>query len=391
MVKRNPHFEQLSANYLFPEVHRRKVEFQSKDREAKLISLGIGDTTEPIPMPIIDGMIKKAQALGTKEGYTGYGPPFGIESLRESISSIYYKGLINPDEVFISDGAKCDIGRLQLLFGGMASVAIQDPSYPVYVDGCKIQGNESIIPLPCLPENNFFPHLDAAEGIDLIYFCSPNNPTGAAATRGQLEQLVAFAKRNKSIILYDSAYACYITQPAYPRTIFEIEGARETAIEISSFSKVAGFTGVRLGWTIVPDQLTFSDGSPVKKDWMRLISTLFNGACNISQEGGLAILSSEGQSEVQKLVNFYMENVRLIKETAERKGWEVYGGENAPYLWIRFPGQNSWDVFQHLLEKNHLVTTPGAGFGNSGENFIRMTAFGSRSSILEAIERLKNN
>lgn len=389
MIKRNPHFTQLSQNYLFPEIHRRKLEFQSKNPHACLISLGVGDTTQPIPPSIVQEMVKKAQALGTAEGYTGYGPPFGNEPLREKIASTYYKGLIDKEDVFVSDGAKCDIGRLQLLFGSEVSVAIQDPAYPVYLDGCKIHGNKKIFPLPCSPENDFFPDLEHAAGANLIYFCSPNNPTGAVATRHQLEQLVSFAKKTGAIILFDSAYACYISHPDHPKSIYEIEGAKEAAIEISSFSKIAGFTGVRLGWTIVPEQLKFSDGSSVKRDWMRLTSTLFNGACNISQQGGMAILCEQGQAEVQQLITFYMENARLIREAAEKKGWEVYGGGDAPYIWIRFKEENSWDVFQQLLEKAHLVTTPGAGFGPEGHHFIRMTAFGSRPQILEAIERIQ--
>lgn len=389
MAKRNENFAKLKANYLFPEIYQRKLLFQSKHPEAKIISLGIGDTTEPLPDCITEALAAQSKRLGTKEGYTGYGPPHGYEPLRQKIASVLYKDRVKADEVFISDGSKCDIGRLQLLFGPKASVAIQDPAYPVYVDGSLMQGNTHLTFLPCLPENNFFPDLSAAKEVDLIYFCSPNNPTGAAATKPQLEELVAFAKQNRSIIIFDSAYAAYIRDPSLPKSIFEIAGAREVALETGSFSKIAGFTGVRLGWTVIPDELHFEEGSSVKQDWSRLISTIFNGASTISQHGGLGVLQERGLIEIERTISFYMENARLIKNALADKGLEIFGGENAPYLWVQFKGRHSWDVFQELLEKFHLVTTPGSGFGASGEHFIRLTAFGSRNTILEAVDRLK--
>lgn len=389
MTQRNENIAKLSPNYLFPEVHQRKLDFQSKHPEAKIISLGIGDTTHPLPEFIAKALAEEATRLGTAEGYTGYGPPNGYEWLRKKIAAVLYDNKIKADEVFISDGAKCDIGRLQLLFGSHASAAIQDPAYPVYVDGCTMQGNQRLLFLACHPENQFFPHLEAAREADLIYFCSPNNPTGVAATRRQLEELVDFAKKNHSIILFDSAYAAYISDPAIPKSIFEIEGAKEVALEIGSFSKIAGFTGVRLGWTIVPEELRFEDGASVKKDWQRVISTIFNGASNIAQWGGLAALEKEGLTEINRMISYYMNHAQLIRNALENKGWEVYGGIHAPYLWIRFKGRNSWEIFQAILENMHLVTTPGSGFGSCGEGFIRMTAFGSHQNILEAVHRIE--
>jgi LL-diaminopimelate aminotransferase len=277
-----------------------------------------------------------------------------------------------------------------MLFGSGISIAVQDPAYPVYIEGSIIQGVKEIVYMPCLPENNFFPDLEGVPRTDLIYFCSPNNPTGAAATREQLEQLVSFAEANQSIILFDSAYANYIQDPLLPKSIYEIEGAKRVAIEIGSFSKIAGFTGVRLGWTVIPEELRYEDGSSVKADWNRLTSTVFNGASNIAQAGGCAVLEEQGLREVASLAAYYLANAKIIKETLEGLGYEVFGGLNAPYLWVRFKEQNSWDIFQHFLDKYHIVTTPGIGFGPAGEGFIRFTAFGHRQKIIEAAARLIN-
>lgn len=388
-MKRNQNFKSLPGNYLFPEINQRKGKFLDENPDADLISLGIGDTTQPIPKSIAAALSASASGLGTHSKYSGYGPEQGIKALREKIASqLYQDGLINPDEVFISDGAKCDLGRLQMLFGHEVSIAVQDPAYPVYIDGSLIRGVKTIVPMPCTPENNFFPNLSKLPRTDLIYFCSPNNPTGAVATRDQLEQLVAFAKANRSIIIFDSAYACFIQDKAIPRSIYEIDGAKEVAIEIGSFSKIAGFTGVRLGWTIVPHALMYEDGTSIRTDWNRLTSTIFNGASNIAQAGGLAVLEKEGLDEVERLIQFYLENAQLLKLTFKQLGHQVYGGENAPYVWVHFPKQDSWDLFQHFLEKNHIITTPGSGFGMAGEGFIRLTAFGSRENILKACKRL---
>ncbi len=391
MVQRNKNMTKLHTNYLFPEISLRKKQFLKQNPEAKIINLGIGDTTQPIPEPITHLLKQAASNLGTAEGYTGYGPEQGLQELREKIASKVYQNLVHSDEIFISDGAKCDLGRLQALFGPHASIAVQDPAYPVYIDGSVIHGVDQITYMGCSPENHFFPDLNRLKRTDLIYFCSPNNPTGTVASRQQLENLVAFAQANRSIILFDSAYAAYIRDPSFPKSIFEIEGARNVAIEIGSFSKIAGFTGVRLGWTVVPEELRYEDGTFVKPDWKRLTSTIFNGASNIAQAGGCAVLEEAGMNGVSSLIAFYLENASLLKSTLESLGYEVFGGTDAPYLWVRFKGHKSWDAFQHLLEKYHVVTTPGAGFGPLGEGFIRFSSYAYREHILEVRNRLLNN
>lgn len=388
-MKRNASFPRLAANYLFPEIQLRKKRFMQSHPEAALLHLGIGDTTEPLGGYIVEAMALAAERFKTAEGYTGYGPEQGMPPLREKIAGRIYNHSVQAEEVFVSDGAKCDLGRLQMLFGDAVSIAVQDPVYPVYVDGSIIQGVQEIITLPCLPENNFFPDLGVAPRTDLIYFCSPNNPTGAAATKGQLEELVAFAKANRSIIIFDAAYAAYIRDPALPKSIFEIEGAREVALEINSFSKLAGFTGIRLGWTVVPEELAYDDGHSVKGDWNRLMTTLFNGASNIAQWGGMAVLEEEGWLSCQRQIEHYLENAALLKRALEDAGYEVFGGTHAPYLWVHFPGYRSWDVFQYFLEHFQLVTTPGSGFGPAGEGYIRFSAFGQRAAIDEAAKRLR--
>jgi LL-diaminopimelate aminotransferase len=387
MLTRNPGFAALSSSYLFPEIGRRRREFQAAHPEARIISLGVGNTTEPLSPSITKGLSDEARALGTPEGYSGYGDDYGDEALREAIARVLYKGIAAKDEVFISDGAKCDIGRFQHLFGHGREVAIQDPAYPVYVDGSVIQGC-SIRYLPCTRENGYFPDLSALPEGGIVYFCSPNNPTGHVATREELSALVAAARRKGCVILFDAAYAEYIADPALPKSIFEIEGARECAIEISSFSKPVGFTGVRLGWSVVPMELKYACGASVRADWMRLMTTVFNGASNIAQKGGIAALSPEGVKEMRASIAYYMENARIIKEALEALGLECEGGANAPYIWARFPGRDSWEVFAELLERCHVVATPGAGFGPSGQSYIRFSAFGHRADVVEACARL---
>lgn len=400
MVQRNPHLAKLQAGYLFPEVHKRVQAFLQRHPEASLISLGIGDTTEPIPTCIVEGFKQQSEALGTLSGYKGYGREQGELKLRQSIAEEIYHHQIEPDEIFISDGSKCDIGRLQVLFGQQASIAVQDPAYPVYVDTSVILGQtstfnketgqyDSIVYMPCEPVNQFFPDLSQTPRTSLIYFCSPNNPTGAVATRQQLKQLVDFAKENKSILIYDAAYAIFIQDPDLPRSIYEIDGAREVAIELGSFSKMAGFTGVRLAWSVFPKELKFEDSSSVHRDWSRINSTFFNGASNIAQAGGVAALSAEGQEAMQKLVRFYMNNTQFLKQTLDQLGYQVHGGQHAPYLWVRIPGQSSWEAFDEFLEKAHVICTPGSGFGPAGEGFVRLSAFGHFEHIQEAADRLK--
>jgi LL-diaminopimelate aminotransferase len=406
MVKRNPNIAKLPAGYLFPEIGRRRRALLERQPDADIISLGIGNTTEPLTPHITAGLRDAAAKLGTAEGYSGYDDdPRGqalLQNLKAKLSERWYHGRISPEEIFISDGAKCDCGRLQLLFGAGVSIAVQDPAYPVYVDGSVMIGAtgvhdkergqfNGIVYLPCTPSNDFFPNLSALARTDLIYFCSPNNPTGAVSTRKQLKELVDFAVRNGSLVIFDAAYAAFIRDDRLPRSIFEIEGSRKAAIEVNSFSKPIGFTGVRLGWTVVPRELVFDDGSPVGKDWSRVTSTVFNGASNIAQYGALAALDDEGLAEMQQTVGYYMENARIIKEGLAGLGLKSHGGVNSPYIWAEFPGRKSWDVFTEILEKAHVVTTPGSGFGPAGEGFIRFSAFGHRADVAEAVRRLKEN
>ncbi|MDR1308088.1 MAG: LL-diaminopimelate aminotransferase [Treponema sp.] len=405
MVKRNPRLAALKAGYLFPEIARRRREFAAAHPEdparpeTRIISLGVGNTTEPI-LPHIDaGLTEGARKLGTVEGYSGYQDE-GLLELREKISGVFYPIPGKPfgaDEIFISDGAKCDIGRLQLLFGAETKVAVQDPSYPVYVDGSVLtgaagswtgEGYSGISYLPCTAENGYFPDLSLLPENSLFYFCSPNNPTGAAAARPQLEALVAAAREKGCVIVFDAAYAEYIRDPALPKTIFSVDGARECAIEVNSFSKPAGFTGVRLGWTVVPKELRYSGGESVNADWSRVMGTIFNGASNIAQEGALAALSGTGLEEIRRLCDFYLGNAELIRHALTKLGISCVGGDNSPYVWARFPGRDSWEVFAEILEKCRVVTTPGAGFGPSGRSFIRFSAFGHRADVEEACRRL---
>ncbi len=402
MIKRNTGFKNLTAGYLFPEVARRRREYQEKNKDAKIISLSIGNTTEPLPEFIAKAMADYSMALSTAEGYSGYGDEQGNSALRAKIAEVWYKGLASADEVFISDGAKCDIARIQTLFGSKVKVAVQDPSYPVYVDGSVIigaagknsgNGYKGVTYMPCVPENNFFPDLSKIKKNSLIYFCSPNNPTGACATKEDLKKLVDFANSNGCIIIYDAAYREFIRDENLPKTIFEIEGSRTCSIEINSFSKPAGFTGVRLGWSIVPNDLKFADGTSVNKDWNRVMTTLFNGASNVAQAGGLACLEPEGIQAMKDVIDYYLVNAKKIEETLKGEnfkkiGVEIYSTGNSPYVWAKFPGKKSWDVFDTILDKCHIVTTPGSGFGPSGESFIRFSSFGHQKDVNEACERL---
>ncbi|MBP5442470.1 MAG: LL-diaminopimelate aminotransferase [Treponema sp.] len=402
MIERNSGFGNLAAGYLFPEVAKRRREYQAKHPDAKIISLGIGNTTEPLTPHIAKAMADYARGLGTASGYSGYGDEQGNTELREKIAEVLYKGMANADEIFISDGAKCDIARVQTLFGRKTPIAVQDPAYPVYVDGSVIvgaagkagkKGYKGVTYLPCTAENKFFPDLSVIQPNSLIYFCSPNNPTGATATKEQLKKLVAFANKNGCIIIFDAAYYAFIRNPALPKTIYEIPGARKCAIEINSFSKLAGFTGVRLGWSVVPSSLKFADGSSVRDDWNRVMTTLFNGASNIAQAGGLAALDEVGRKETKQLVDYYLENAKLMKEALTGKnfadaGVKVYYTGDSPYLWVYFPKYKSWDIFDKILNECNVVTTPGSGFGPAGEGYLRFSAFGHRKDVNEACKRL---
>ncbi|MDR1588058.1 MAG: LL-diaminopimelate aminotransferase [Treponema sp.] len=401
MITRNPCIANIKAGYLFPEIARRRKEYavaypDTATPEGRIISLGVGNTTEPVLPHIDEALVEGAKALGTVEGYSGYQDE-GILELREKISSVFYRGAFSADEVFISDGAKCDIGRLQLLFGAGTPVAVQDPSYPVYVDGSVLigaagawtgSGYGGITYLPCTAENAYFPDLSAVPAGSLIYFCSPNNPTGAVADREQLSVLVKTAREKGCLVIFDAAYAEFIRDPALPKSIFEIEGARACAIEVNSFSKPAGFTGVRLGWTVVPKDLSYAGGESVNADWARIAGTIFNGASNIAQAGGLAALDGEGLKEIRALTDFYLGNAKLIRGALQKLGIGCIGGDNSPYIWARFPGQDSWEVFAKILDKCRVLTTPGSGFGPAGESFIRFSAFGHRADVEEACARL---
>lgn len=400
MVKRNSNIKKLLGGYLFPEIAKRKKQYLESNPEAKLINLGIGDTTYPIPSKIANSMAEYAKQLSTYEGYSGYGAEQGSEKLRKLISHKIYQNTIPPEDIFISDGCKCDLGRLQIMFGKDVSIAVQDPAYPVYVDTSVMMGQtgnpisnsfgyEKMVYMPCIPENNFFPDLQKVPKTDIIFITSPNNPTGTALTKEQLKKLIAFAKENKSFIVYDAAYSLFINDTKYPKSIFEIPEAKDIAIELNSFSKIIGFTGVRLGWSVVPEQLKFEDGTSVKKDWNRIVTTFFNGASNIAQMGGIAALEDEGLTEIKNVIAYYMKNTKIIKDKINSLNIEHYGGENAPYIWAKFPKKKSWDVFNHFLHHYQIVVTPGSGFGPSGEEFIRLSAFGSESDIQIAMSRLK--
>lgn len=401
MIQRNPGFANLTAGYLFPEVARRKNEYSKNHPDAKIISLGVGNTTEPLTPHIAKAMSDYALSLGTAQGYSGYGDDFGSSDLRKKIAEEFYPNEnIETDEVFISDGAKCDIARVQTLFGRDVNLAVQDPSYPVYVDGSVIAGAaganngagyDGIVYMPCTAENNFFPDLSQVKKNSLIYFCSPNNPTGKVASKEEMTRLVEFALKNECIIIFDAAYSEFVSDSNLPKSIFQIEGAKKCAIEVQSLSKPAGFTGVRLGWSVVPKDLKFADGTSVNKDWGRLMTTLFNGASNIAQQGALAALDETGRREMRSVIEYYLENARIIEKTVRKwKNAEVFFTGNSPYLWIRFAGQKSWDIFDSILDKCRVVTTPGSGFGPAGESFIRISAFGHRADVEEACRRMEN-
>ena len=406
MATINTHYRKLSAGYLFPEISRRAKAYQESHPGVTLHRLGIGNTTEPLPPAVLGALHHKVDLLGNGATYTGYGDEQGDTPLREALSG-YYRSLgvdMLPDEFFVSDGAKSDAANIQSIFGDDNVVAIQDPAYPVYVDSNVVSGRTELFDkekqqygkLVCLAgsqENGFFP-APPREKVDLIYLCSPNNPTGAVATHAQLQSFVDYARAHKAIIIFDAAYAEYIGDSSLPRTIFEIPGARECAIEINSFSKFAGFTGVRLGWTIVPKELQAENtkSGELHAMWFRRQVTFFNGASNIAQAGGIAVLGEEGLAQSRAIIAYYMENARIIREGLRSVGLTVFGGDNAPYLWVRTPdGISSWEFFDQLLNQCQVIATPGSGFGAAGEGFIRVSAFGHRENVLKAVESIRKN
>jgi len=406
MAKINAHYRKLSAGYLFPEISRRVAAFQTENPQAKIYRLGIGNTTEPLPPAVIDGLTDGVERLASPETYSGYGDEQGELELREALAALYrQRGVtLEPAELFISDGAKPDSGNIQSIFGADNLVAFQDPAYPVYVDSNVIAGRsgsynsasgsyEGFVYMRCTEENGFIPE-PPAEKTDLVYLCSPNNPTGAVASHQQLKKFVDYARKNRAVIIFDAAYAEFITDPQLPRSIYEVEGAFECAIEINSFSKSAGFTGVRLGWAIVPKALGVEDSEPgeLNRLWLRRQTTVFNGASNIAQRGGLAVLSPEGRKQCKAVINYYMENARLIREGLQQIGLTIYGGVNAPYLWLKTPGSlSSWEFFDQLLNETQVVGTPGSGFGPAGEGYFRLSAFGHRAEIEAAVAQIIAN
>jgi len=400
-VARNPNFAKLQGGYLFPEIGRRRNAFvaANPDKADKIISLGIGDTTKPIPEHILSGLVEGATKLGTQAGYTGYGSEAGNGALRERIAESCYAGTgISAEEVFVSDGAKCDIARLQIMFGPGVTSAVQDPSYPVYVDTSVMMGQtgtvnekgqfDNLVYMNCAAENNFFPNLDEVPRADVYYFCSPNNPTGAVATKAQLEALVARALKDGSILVFDAAYAPFIRTEGVPTSIFEIPGAEKCAIEVNSLSKYAGFTGARLGWTVVPNALEYSDGSKVRDDFNRVMTTCFNGASNVIQSGAMACFSDKGKKEIDELIDYYLGNAKILQGLAEDLGLDYCGGDDSPYIFVDLKGKSSWDTFSTILEECQVVTIPGAGFGPGGEGYLRFSAFAPREACEEARRRI---
>lgn len=407
MARLNEHYLKLAAGYLFPEIGRRVEAYAEANPAASLIRLGIGDVVLPLPESVREAMHRAIDELGTEEGFHGYGPEQGYGFLREAIAEGDFaaRGLdIKADEIFVSDGSKCDSGNIQEIFAADARVAIPDPVYPVYLDTNVMAGRSGdldgdgrysgIVYLPCTEANGFLP-APPEEEVDLVYLCFPNNPTGAVASRDALAAWVDYARRSGAVLLFDAAYEAYITDDSVPHSIFEIPGAREVAIEFRSFSKNAGFTGVRCGYVVVPDQLRASAGGrqvAVREFWNRRHTTKFNGASYPVQRGAEAVYSQAGRAEVRERVDYYMENAGIIRTGMAGLGLEVYGGVNAPYVWVKTPrGLGSWEFFDLMLEKAGVVGTPGAGFGSCGEGYFRLSAFGKRDQVEEAVDRIRNH
>lgn len=402
MFKINDNYLKLPGSYLFSEIAARVAKYQGEHPDQKIIRLGIGDVTQPIAPAIIDALHKAVDEMGHAETFHGYAPDLGYAFLREKISQNDYKArgcAIEPDEIFISDGAKSDSGNIQEIFSLNNKIAVCDPVYPVYVDTNVMAGRtglyrpekenfDGVIYMPCTEENGFVPELPS-EVPDLIYLCFPNNPTGSAATKEQLQRWVDYANKNGAVIIYDAAYEAYISEENIPHSIYECEGARTCAIELRSFSKNAGFTGVRLGFTVVPKDLKDKDGVMLHSLWARRHGTKFNGAPYIVQRAGEAVYSDEGKAQLKEQIGYYMRNAKVISESLKSLGYQVSGGVNAPYIWLKTPGRmTSWEFFDRLLEKANVVGTPGCGFGACGEGYFRLTAFGTYENTLEAMERI---
>lgn len=403
MFQVNEDYLKLPGSYLFSTIAKKVNAYTQANPDKPVIRLGIGDVTQPIAPAIIKAMHDAVDEMGDPATFHGYAPDLGYEFLRNVIAEQDYgdRGcLIHSDEIFISDGAKCDCANIQEIFSRDCRIAVCDPVYPVYVDSNVMAGRtglyhertgvwSNVIYMPCVAENGFVPELPENTP-DLIYLCVPNNPTGTALTREQLKVWVDYANQVKAVILYDAAYEAYISQDEIPHTIYEVEGARTCAIEFRSFSKNAGFTGVRLGFTVVPKDLTDANGVTLHSLWARRHGTKFNGAPYITQKAAMAVYSEEGKKQLKEQIAYYMRNARIIKEGIQKAGFEAFGGINAPYIWLKVPkGMTSWDFFDYLLQEVQIVGTPGSGFGPSGEGYFRLTAFGTYETTLAAMERIK--
>ncbi len=402
MYKINENYLKLPGSYLFSTIGKKVAAYTAAHPEKSIIRLGIGDVTQPLAPAIIEAMHSAVDEMGSAETFRGYAPDLGYEFLRNAIAEGDYRlrgADIKADEIFVSDGAKCDSGNIQEIFSTDNRIAVCDPVYPVYVDTNVMAGRtgtydpttemwSDIIYMPCLAENGFAPELPK-ETPDLIYLCFPNNPTGSAVTKDQLQIWVDYANRTGAVIIYDAAYEAYISEENVPHTIYECEGARSCAIELKSFSKNAGFTGVRLGYTVIPKDLKCGDIS-LHALWARRHGTKYNGAPYIIQRAGEAVYSDEGKAQLKKQIAYYMKNAKTIREGLEASGYTVSGGVNAPYIWLKTPeNMTSWEFFDYLLERAGVVGTPGSGFGPSGEGYFRLTAFGSYENTLAALERIK--
>jgi LL-diaminopimelate aminotransferase len=402
VYKINTNYQKLPGSYLFSTIAKKVSAYKETNPEADLIKLGIGDVTQPLVPAIIDALHGAVDEMADKDTFRGYAPDLGYEFLRNAIVENDYKKRgcdISADEVFISDGAKSDSGNIQELFGTDNIIAVCDPVYPVYIDSNVMAGRcgnydektgkwSDVVYMPCTRENGFVPEYPA-KAPDIIYLCNPNNPTGTALNLDEVQGWVDYARKNGSIIIYDAAYESYITEPGIPHSIYQCEGARECAIEIRSFSKNAGFTGVRLGFTVVPKDIA-AGGVRLRDMWARRHGTKFNGAPYIVQRAGEAVYSAEGAKQVAEEVGIYMKNAHALKDGLKDAGYEVYGGVNAPYIWLHTPDDmTSWEFFDFLLEKANVVGTPGSGFGPSGEHYFRLTAFGTYEDSMRALERIK--
>lgn len=401
----NEHFLKLPNNYLFSDIAKKVNAFKVSHPKTDLIRLGIGDVTRPLPQASIEAMHKAVDELANKETFHGYGPEQGYDFLIDAVIRNDYapRGVyLEPGEVFISDGAKSDTGNIGDILRHDNSIGVTDPIYPVYIDSNVMCGRAGILEdgrwsnvvyLPCLSENNFVPEIPDRR-IDILYLCYPNNPTGTVISKAELKKWVNYALENDTLILYDAAYEAYIQDPDIPHSIYEIKGAKKVAIEFRSFSKTAGFTGVRCGYTVVPKELTAAtlegERIPLNRMWNRRQCTKFNGTSYITQRGAEAIYTPEGKKQVKAIIQYYMANARIMKEALESTGLKVFGGENAPYLWVKTPGEvNSWKFFEQMLYEANVVGTPGVGYGPSGEGYIRLTAFGERADCEEAMKRIR--